>query len=178
MVPAVSVVPAGSAVPASPPLPRRALHDAVAVSLEADVAFRVTPDAVAGAASEYLPSMLGQHLRLLAPPVPPSRPLLLPSMVSAPSADWDAEDRNTVLRASSRPRFTQASGIKIRAFLDDSEVFLQLCGRARACWGLFVMSWLGFAESNKVRRSHIADDINKYDKFRECLLTLFGRHEF
>lgn len=29
------------------------------------------------------------------------------------------------------------------------------------------MSWLSFEESNKVRRSHIADNINKYDKFRD-----------
>ena len=105
--------------------------------------------------------------KLLAPPVPPSCPLLLTLMVSAPSADWNAADRDTVLLASSRPWFTEASGMKIRAFLNDSELFLQLCGRPRARWGLFVMSWLGFAESDKVRRSHIVDDINEYDKFRE-----------
>ena len=40
------------------------------------------------------------------------------------------------------------------------------------------MSWLKFAESDKVGHSHIADDINEYDKFRDGLLTLFGRHEF
>ena len=29
-----------------------------------------------------------------------------------------------------------------------------------------------------MRRSHIVDDINEYNKFREEILTLFGRHEF
>ena len=178
VVPSSSVVPANSAVPSSPPLPTRALHNAVAVPREADVTLRVTFDAVAGAAYELLPLMPGQHSRLLAPLVLPSRPLLPSSMIAASSTNWGAADRDTVLRASSRPRFIEASGMKIRAFLDDLELFHQLCGRPRARWGLVVMSWLGFAESDKVRRSQIADDIYEYDKFREGLLTLFGRHEF
>ena len=178
VVPASSVLPAKSAVPSSPPLPTLALHNAVAVPRKANVTLRVTPNVVAGAASEPFFSMPGQQSRLLAPSVLPSRPLLLTSMVSAFSANFVAADRETVLRAFSRPRFTETSGMNIQAFLDDSELFLQPCGRPRARWGLFVMSWLGFAESEKVRRSHIVDDINEYDKFREGLLTLFGRNEF
>ena len=54
VVSASSVVPANSSVPSSPPLPTRALHDAVAVPQKADVTLRVTPDAVAGAAFEPL----------------------------------------------------------------------------------------------------------------------------
>ena len=178
VVPAASVVPAGSAVPVSPPRSTGTLHDAVSLPRVAHDILLVTSDAVVNRASQPLPSMPGQHSRLPAPPVPPPRSQLPSSIVAAASTDWDAADRDTVLRASSRPRFTEASGMKTRAFLDDSELFLQLYGRPRARWGLFVMSWLGFAESNKVRRSHIADDVAEYDKFREGLLTLFGRHEF
>ena len=42
---------------------------------------------------------------------------------------------------------------------------------------MFVLGWLGIAESDKVRRSHFADSLADYDKFRDCLITLFGRHE-
>ena len=156
-----SVVPAGSAVPASPPLPSSALHEAVSIHREAHDILRASPDEMTGAAYEPLSSIPGQHSKLPAPPVPPPRPQLPFSMVAAASTDWDAADRDTVLPASSRPLFIKAYDMKSRAFVDDSDLFLQLCGRPRASWGLFVMSWLGFAESDKVRRSHIADNINE-----------------
>ena len=98
--------------------------------------------------------------------MPCPRPQLPSSIIAAASTNWEAADHDTAFCASSRPRFIEASGIKIRAFLDDSELFLQLCGRPRARGGLFVISWLGSAESGKVRRSHIAYGINEYDKFR------------
>ena len=40
------------------------------------------------------------------------------------------------------------------------------------------MSWLAFAESYNMRRSHISDDIYEYDKHREGLMKLFGRNKF
>ena len=92
--------------------------------------------------------------------------------------DWDPDDRETMLKSSSRPRFTESSGMKIRAFLEDSELFLRLCGRPRSRWGLFVLSWLGVNEGEKVRRSHLAEKTADYDAFKDGLITLFGRLEF
>ena len=63
--------------------------------------------------------------------------------------DWDPPDRETVLKTASRPRFTESSGMKIRAFLDDVELFLRLCGRPRERWGLFVLQWLGIDEATR-----------------------------
>ena len=146
--PLTYVVHPGSATPALPPQPTSALHNAVSIPRAAHDVVRVSPEAMAGAAYESLSSMPGLHLRLPTPFVPPPRPQYPPSMVAAASTDWAAANRDTVLRASSRPRFTEAPGMKIREFLDDSELFLQLCNRPRARSGLFVMSWLGFAESD------------------------------
>ena len=82
------------------------------------------------------------------------------------------------LKAASRQRFTETSGIKIRAFLADAELFLTLCSRPRDRWGFFVLAWLGSEEAEKVRRSHVADTVALYEKFRDGLIGLFGRFEF
>ena len=92
--------------------------------------------------------------------------------------EWNETDRETLLKTASRQRFTESTGMKIRACLADAKLFLKLCGRPRNRWAQFVLSWLGSDESEKVRRSHIADDVGDYDKFRDGLITLFGRFEF
>ena len=91
---------------------------------------------------------------------------------------WDSTDREKQLKAGSRQCFTETSGIKIRAFLADAELFLTLCSRPRDRWGFFVLAWLGSQEAEKVRRSHIADFVASYEKCREGLIALFGRFEF
>ena len=97
---------------------------------------------------------------------------------TAEQLDWDAADRETLLKAASRPRFIESSGVKIRSFLADAELFLTLCNRPRSRWAYFVLSWLGSEEAEKVRRSHVADSVADYEKFREGLTTIFGRFEF
>ena len=43
-----------------------------------------------------------------------------------------------MLKAADRTRFTEDSGLKIRAFLADAELFLTFCARPRDRWGYFV----------------------------------------
>ena len=96
----------------------------------------------------------------------------------AENLDWDAADRETLLKAASRPRFLESTGAKIRSFLADAELFLTLCNRPRSRWAYFVLSWLGSEEAEKVRRSHVADSVADYSRFRDGLITIFGRFEF
>ena len=91
---------------------------------------------------------------------------------------WDAVDRDTLLKAASRQRFTKVFGSKIRAFLADAELFFTLCSCPRDRWGYFVLAWLGPDEAEKIRRSHVADSIASYEKFCEKLIALFERFEF
>ena len=44
-------------------------------------------------------------------------------------------------------------------------------------WVCFRLGWLKIAESDKVCRSHLADSLVDYDKFRDGLITLFGSHK-
>lgn len=53
---------------------------------------------------------------------------------------FGAADRDNLLLALSRPRFTDAFKMKMWAFLDNSELYLYLCRRQHALWGLFVIS--------------------------------------
>ena len=78
---------------------------------------------------------------------------------------WDATERETLLKAGLSQRFTETSGIKIRTFLADAELFLTLCSRLRDRWGFFALAWLGSEEAEKVRRSHIADSVASYKEF-------------
>ena len=91
--------------------------------------------------------------------------------------EFDAADHDIVLKSASRPRFLESTGMKIRPFIDDCELCLSLCNRPRLRLGVFVLGWLGIAESDKVRRSHFADSLVDDDKFRDGLITLFGIHE-
>ena len=69
-------------------------------------------------------------------------------------------------------------GIEICAFLADAELFLTLCSHPRDRWGFFVLAWLGSEAAEKVRRSHVADTVASYEKFRDGLIALFNRFEF
>ena len=83
-----------------------------------------------------------------------------------------------LLKSSSRTRFTEASGLKIRSFLADADLYLSLCRRPRDRWAYFVLSWLGTEEAEKVRGAHIDAALNDCTSFREGLITLFGKFEF
>jgi hypothetical protein len=107
-----------------------------------------------------------------------TRPSAVEQSHDAETLEWDAADRETLLKAASRPRFIESSGVKIRSFLADAELFLTLCNRPRSRWAYFVLSWLGSEEAEKVRRSHVADSVADYAKFRDGLTTIFGRFEF
>jgi hypothetical protein len=39
------------------------------------------------------------------------------------------------------------------------------------------LSWLGSEKAEKVRRSHVADLVADYSKFRDGLTTILGRFE-
>ena len=53
-----------------------------------------------------------------------------------------------------------------------------MCGRPVHRWGYFLMASLGAEEAEKVRRSHLADAIADYPKFKSGVETLFGKFEF
>ena len=97
------------------------------------------------------------------PPLPPHKP------------EWDHDDRDLLLKSADRQRYTESSGIRIRAFVEDAVKFFEMCGRPRDRWARFVVSWLGFNEAEKVSRSYFVGDNVDYNNFREGLLTLFGR---
>ena len=72
-------------------------------------------------------------------PPPPARP------------EWNPDDRDLLLRSANRFRFTEVSGVRIRAFLEDAENFLEMCGHPRDYWARIIISWLGANEPEKVR---------------------------
>ena len=83
------------------------------------------------------------------PPMLPSTSQSSPNDVA--EIAWDATDRETLLKAGSIQRFIE-TGIKMRGFLADAELFLTLCSRPRDSWGYFVLAWLGSDKAEKVRR--------------------------
>ena len=91
---------------------------------------------------------------------------------------WELADRDTLFKASSRQRFTEASGPITRSFLAVAELFLILCNRPRDGLGCFIFFWHDSEEAEKVRRSHIADAVADYCTFREGMVSLFGRFGF
>ena len=88
---------------------------------------------------ESYPSLAPPSVSLLCtmPPMMPSTSQSNPNSVAGIA--WDAADRGTLLKAASRQRFIERSGIIIRAFLADSELFLTLCNSPRDRWGFFVL---------------------------------------
>ena len=71
-----------------------------------------------------------------------------------------------------------SAGNKIKGFVADLELYLRLCGRSVHRWGYFLMASFGSEEAEKVRRSHLADAIADYPKFKSGVETLFGKFEF
>ena len=94
------------------------------------------------------------------------------------AADWDEKDANTLLKFSSRPRFCESAGNKIKGFVAELKLYLRMCGRPVNRWGYFLMGSLGAEEAEKVRRSPFADAIADYPKFKTGVETLFGKFEF
>ena len=94
------------------------------------------------------------------------------------AADWDKKDSNALLKLASRPRFCESAGNKIRGFVADFELYLRMCARPVHHWGYFLMASLGAEEAEKVRRSHLADVIADYAKFKSGVEELFGTFEF
>ena len=83
-----------------------------------------------------------------------------------------------MLKSANRTHYTESSGIRIRAFVEDAENFLEMCGRPRDRWARFIISWLGPNAAEKVRCSHFVADYVDYSKFCEGLFSLFGRLDF
>ena len=94
------------------------------------------------------------------------------------ASDWDKEDSNALLKLASRPHFCESAGNKIRGFFADLELYLRMCASPVHHWGYFLMASLGAEEAEKVRRSHLADAIAYYAKFKSGVEALFGTFEF
>ena len=94
------------------------------------------------------------------------------------AADWKKEDVNALLKLASRARFCKSAGNKIRGFVADFELYLCLCARPMHHWGYFLITSLGAEMAEKVRRSHLADAITDYAKFKSGVEALFSKFEF
>ena len=90
----------------------------------------------------------------------------------------DKEDVNALLKLASRARFCESACNKIRGFVADLELYLRMCARLVQHWGYFLMDSLGAEEAEKVGRSHLADVIVDYAKFKSGVEALFGKFEF
>ena len=121
------------------------------------------PLSVALPAVSYAPAAIAAFASQYAP-LPPATAFATGSS-AAELLEWSHADRETLLKAASRHRYTEASGQKIRAFLDDAEFFLTLCNQPRNRWGYFLLSLLGTEEAEKVCRCHYAVDLANYDVF-------------
>ena len=108
----------------------------------------------------------------LAQPLPPAAPATTNPPPSSARPQWVPDDRDLLIKSANRPQFTEASGVRIRAFLEYAENFLDMCGRPRDRWARFI-SWLGANEAEKVRRSHFFSDDVDYTAFKTGLITLF-----
>ena len=101
-----------------------------------------------------------------------------PAAQPAPfTADWEGKDAYTLLKLSSRARFVESSVNKIRGFIADLELFLQMCGRRVHNWGFFLLASLGTEEAEKVRRSHVTESVADYPAFKKGVKS-FAKLEF
>ena len=109
----------------------------------------------------------------LAQPLPLATSASANPLLPPPSArpEWDLDDCDLLLKSANRPRFTESFGVRIRAFLEDAENFLDMCGRPRDRWARFIISWLGANEAEKVRHSHYFGDEVDYAAFKNGLIT-------
>ena len=76
--------------------------------------------------------------RLTQPP-PPAATATTNPLPSSARPQWDPDDRDLLLKSANRPQFTEASGVRIRAFLENAENFLDMCGRPRDRWAHFII---------------------------------------
>ena len=95
--------------------------------------------------------------RLAQPPLP-AAPATTNPLPPPARREWDPDDRDLLLKSANRPQFTEVSGVRIRAYLENAENCLQMCGRPRDRWARIIISWLGANEAEKVRRSHFVSD--------------------
>ena len=58
------------------------------------------------------------------------------------------------------------------------ELVLRMCGRPVNHWGFCLLASLGTEEAKKVRRSHVAESVADYPKFKKGVETLFAKFEF
>ena len=94
------------------------------------------------------------------------------------SPPTEKKDTNALLTLASRARFCESAGNKIRGFVAEFELYLRMCARPVHHWGYFFMASLGAEEAEKIRRSHLADTIADYAKFKSNVEALFGKFEF
>ena len=74
-----------------------------------------------------------------AAPPPPALRTPTPRLAPPPPA-WDEKDRDLLLKSANRQRYIETSGIRIRAFVEEAENFLEMCGRPRDRWSRFILS--------------------------------------
>ena len=91
----------------------------------------------------------------LAQPPPPAAPTTTNLSTLPARPEWDTDDRDLLFKSANRPQFMKASSVRIRAFLENAEIFLEMCGRSRARWARFILSLLGANEAKKVRRFNL-----------------------
>ena len=164
--------------------PSTAFSVAPNASTRPPLPFSVVPALTASAASQSLISISAPiSLTVIAPstraqfvPVPLALPTLMQSIPLA--ADWDEEARNTLMTLSRRPRFLETSGNKIRGFIADLELYLQMCTRPVHHWGYFILGSLSTDEGEKVRRFHVVDLVGDYAAFKQGVETIFKQYEF
>ena len=63
------------------------------------------------------------------------------------AADWDKDNANALLKLSSKARFSELAGNKIKGFVADFELYLRMCARPVHHWGYFLMASLGAEEA-------------------------------
>ena len=113
----VGVVPIATCVPSAAQVSNEGVHAAVCTQ---PVHFGGAPFAV----NTSPPLQVGAPLAMGAQPALP-----VGAQSAELAADWDEKDANTLLKFSSRPRFYESAGNKIKGFVVDLELYLRMCGR-------------------------------------------------
>ena len=89
----------------------------------------VVPQPVVPFAQPTLASLVAAQPAALSPAVFPQPVAAVSAQPIDLAADWDEKDAYMLVKQSSRPRFTEASGSKIQGFIADIELFLRLSSR-------------------------------------------------
>ena len=162
--PYVSPVASGSSSEASPLLQHSASRPAAPLDIGAAgyCADAPAPDHRTGRHAASPPPVLRTPLPPLAPP-PPA---------------WNEQNGDLFLKTANRQSNTKAVGIRIPAFVEVAENFLEMCGRPCDRWFCFILSWIGTNDAENVRRFHFVGDAVSYEQFRDGFYSLFGRINF